>query len=266
MGDPAFIQNLKRAVGRDYALHLHRGLKIQINGDQIKGWDIEMRGSDKFAPMRVEYREKSDHGVVSVEILAGMAVPPPASSDPADQDEKESRSGWYVVCNGRIVVAADKTIASGWGSDDWPKWHPQYEGFLGIILFSSENAALLPLTTTKRSVDSSSVVYRHAMPRMRDVSKQWIAYTNVRRLTLEEAKRLEMAAKPVAVYNIKKREAVALPALVAKAKIDQANISYPMQRKRVRALADEFGDINMTYRDVGLRSFEYAYADLVGED
>jgi len=32
------------------------------------------------------------------------------------------------------------------------------------------------------------------------------------------------------------------------------------------SLASAFGNINMNYKDVGLKSFEYAYSDLVGED
>src|SRR5262249_49792439 len=46
---------------------------------------------------------------------------------------------------GRIVLAADKSSVSGWGTDDWPKWHPQYEGIIGLVFFASENAKLLPL-------------------------------------------------------------------------------------------------------------------------
>src|SRR6185437_14676569 len=179
-GNPSFIQKLRRTIARDYTLHLHQGLHIFVNGEKIDGWAVEMRSSKKFAAMRLTYRDKLQSGTVHVEILGGMAAPPPESADPDEKDEKESRSGWYVACNGRIVLASDKTSTSGWGTDDWPKWHPQYEGFIGLVLFSAEDAKLLPLTTTKRSVDNSSEVYRRAMPRMRELSKQWIAYTNVR--------------------------------------------------------------------------------------
>jgi hypothetical protein len=155
-GSPAFVQKLKRTIARDYALHLHRGLVIVLNGEIIKGWQIVMRKSAKFEPLRTSYIDKEESRPVSVEILAGMAALPPESSDPDESDQDEDRSGWYVACNGRIVLAADKSIVAGWGSDGWPKWHPQYSGFIGLILFVAEDAAYLPLTTTKRSVDTSS--------------------------------------------------------------------------------------------------------------
>jgi hypothetical protein len=173
-GDPAFMQNLRRTIARDYALHLHRGLAILLNGQKISGWQIEMRASGDFAPTRVQYQDEVDGGPVNVEIVAGMAAPPPENSDPDGADDYENRFGWYFVCNGRIVLAANRDEVSGWGTEDWPQWHPQYNGFVGFILFTAENAARLRLTTTKRSIDRSSVVYRRARPRMRDVSKQWI--------------------------------------------------------------------------------------------
>jgi hypothetical protein len=265
-GNPAFIQRLKRTIARDYALHLHRGLTITLNGDTIKGWEIELREGKHFEPLRVAYTdEEEDLPVVNVELLAGMAASPPETSEPDESDQEEDRSGWYAACNGRIVLAADKSSVAGWGTDDWPKWHPQYSGFIGIILFVSEDAARLPLTTTKRSVDTSSSVYRRALPRMREASKQWIAYTNVRKQALEQAKRFEAAAKPLSIFEVKRSPAVSLPSLRAKPKVQAANIAYSMPRERVRELADEFGNINMSYREVGINSFDYAYSNLVGE-
>jgi hypothetical protein len=272
--DPAFVQRLRRTIARDYTLHLHRGLTISVNGENIQGWSIEMREGSSFAPMRISYKDKvqvieddkTKLEVVNVEILAGMAAPPPETTDPDEKDPKESRSGWYVACNGRIVLAANKTDVAGWSTDDWPKWHPQYEGFLGLVLFSSENAKLLPLTTTKRSVDTSSAVYRAAMPRMRDVSKNWIAYTNLRRQALEQAKTHEEKAKPITIYEIKARETVRLPQLAPKPKRAMTTIAYAMTPKQVRTLADALGDIGMTNRDVGIKSFKYTYEDLVGDE
>ena len=120
------------------------------------GWQIGLRQSDEFAPMRVDYEDRLEDDEVRVEIIGGMAAPPPESIDPSEDDEGDKRFGWYVVCNGRIVLAADKSNVSGWGTDDWPQWHYQYSGFIGIILFTAPNAVALPLTTTKRSVETSS--------------------------------------------------------------------------------------------------------------
>ena len=65
--NPAFVQNLKRTIARDYSLHLARGLTISLNGDVIQGWKIELRQGDDFASMRVEYKDEAEgkHPTVS---------------------------------------------------------------------------------------------------------------------------------------------------------------------------------------------------------
>ncbi len=263
----AFIQNLRRIISRDYSLHLHRGLRVFINGTQVTGWQIEMLEGADFAPMRIEYPDEVDGDDVIVEVIGGMSAPPPDTSDPDVEDDAEKRFGWYVVCNGRIVLAADKTSVSGWGTEEWPQWHRQYSGFMGIVLFTAANAAALPLTTTKRSVDTSSEVYRRARPRMREVTRSWINYTNARKQSLDEAKRVEASAAPVAIYSVKAQPSAILPKLALTPVHEPvANVSYAVPLTRLKKLARALGRPGMPYRDVGLKTFEYAYDDLVGDD
>lgn len=265
-GSPAFLQNLRRTIARDYSLHLQRGLQVTLNGAPVAGWAIELRQSDDFIPMRIDYQDEVDGDSVSIEIIGGMAAPPPESIEPDENEEGDRRFGWYVVCNGRIVLAADKSSVTGWGTEEWPQWHYQYAGFIGIILFTAAKAAALPLTTTKRSVDTSSEVYRRARPQMREVSKRWIAYTNQRKQALEEAKRRENAAVSVPLASVVRQAVVTLPMLVAKPVEKPANVNYSVPVSRMKKLAKELGSINMPYRDVGLKTFDYAYKDLVGDD
>ena len=264
---PRFVRNLRRAIARDYALHLHRGLVIEVQGKPVSGWTIELRQGGEFIPMRAQFTEELDGEQVFIEVLAGMAAPPPDDSEPSeDFDEGQNISGWYVVCNGRIVLAADKTTLTGWGTEGWPQWHPQYSGFMGIIIFSSRRADLLPLTTTKRSVDETSAVYRQFRPKMRETTKEWISYTNTRKQIRKEAIQQEEVAKAVPIFEVVVKQEVELPKIAPKPKVPEANVLYTVPRPRLRSLASAFGNINMAYKDVGRRSFEYAYDDLVSEE
>ena len=264
-GNPAFIRNLRRTIARDYSLHLNRGLKIAVGEKAVEGLPIELRQGGDFAPVRVEYKDQPGEDEVMVEIIGGMAAPPPESIDPDDAKDGVRRFGWYVACNGRIVLAADKTTVSGWGTSNWPQWHQQYSGFIGIVLFTAANAADLPLTTTKRSVDASLGVYLRARRRMRDISKEWIAYTNVRKQALSEAKRREAVPDAVPIQHVKKRLSIALPKLVRVKTAPVANVNYSVPVSKMKRLATELGNVNMTYRDVGLKSFDYTYDDHVGD-
>ena len=264
--NPAFIQNLRRTIARDYSIHLNRGLTIFVNDDAVTGLPIKLGRGEEYAPVRVDYEDRANGERVSVEIIGGMAAPPPESIDPDEGEDGDKRFGWYVACNGRIVLAADKTGIAGWGTQDWPQWHRQYSGFIGIVLFTASNAVALPLTTTKRSVDVSSGVYLRARRRMRDISKEWIAYTNARKQALEEAKRKEIAAAVVPIQDVEKRLSISLPRLSPVQTERRANVNYSVPVSRMKKLAKELGSVNMPYRDVGLKSFDYAYDDLVGEE
>lgn len=265
--NPVFIERLERTIARDYALHLERGLNVSINGKDVVGARIEFLQSDEFVPMRVSYSDEKDDEPVTVEIFGGMAAPPPEGTEPEDTREREyHRFGWYVACNGRIVLAGDKSSVSGWGLDDWPNWHPQYTGFLGIVFFSASNASALPLTTTKRSVDVTSEVFLRARPRMRELTKQWTSYTNMRKQALEKAKEKEQVARPVAMRDVDRRAEAVLPRLVRIPRTRVANVHYSVPISRMKKLAEALGKITMPYREVGMRSFDYTYDDLIGDE
>ena len=262
----AFVQNLKRTIARDYSIHLNRGLTVLVNDDAVTGLPIKLSRGDEYAPVRVDYEDWVNGERVAVEIIGGMAAPPPESIDPDEVDDGDKRFGWYAACNGRIVLAADKTSVAGWGTQDWPQWHRQYSGFIGIVLFTAANAAVLPLTTTKRSVDVSSEVYLRARLRMRDISKEWIGYTNARKQALDDAKRREVATAVVSIHDVEKRPSISLPRLFPVQTERRANVHYSVPVSRMKKLAKELGSVNMTYREVGLNSFNYTYGDLVGEE
>ena len=264
--NPAFVENLRRIMARDYSLYLARGLNIEVGDKLIVGANVELARSDDFSPMRIAYEDAQNGETVSVELLGGMAAPPPDSVEPDERFDGDKRFGWYVACNGRIVMAADKSTVAGWGTDDWQQWHRQYAGFIGIVLFSASDTAALPLTTTKRSVDQTSEVYRGAQLKMRDLSKEWIAYTNIRKQALEEAKEKEAAARAVPIGQVEIRPALVLPTLNVRKVEKPANVHYSVPVKRMKRLAKAMGNINLAYREVGVRSFEYTYNDLVGEE
>lgn len=263
--DTRFLVNLHRTIRRDYMLHLNRGINIILNGDEISALDLSLRTSGEFKPIRIQYSD-TVNPEVHVEIIAGMAAEPPDDLAPTEDTRGDQRYGWYVACNGRMVLAGDKTFISGWGTEGWPQWHRQYSGFLGVVHFTSPNADNLPLTTTKRNVDAVSEVFRVARTRMRDISRQWIQYTNERKRDLDQAKQKERQTQPVRLYDVKDHTEVTLPNLPRKHYVPQANVHYSVPRKRMRALAAGLGNINMTYRDVGLRSFEYTYDEFAGDE
>ena len=261
LGDPTYARALRRMLARDYMVPLMRGLEIRVNGEPVTGWKLELRENESFAPMRSRY----DDGEVSVEIVAGMFSPPPDDREPDDQSKVSDVSGWYVLCNGRVVLAADTTVLTGWGVT-LPKWHKQYTGFAGLVLFRAENPELLPMTTTKRNVDVSSVVYQRALNKMYKPARAWVDYTNARKQNVESVRELEQSVTAIDVFSVPQREEVKLPEVARPATRERlANVNYAVPLRKLRALASGLGNASMSYRDVGLESFEYAFEDLADE-
>lgn len=260
--DPTYERSLRRILGRDYMIPLMRGLTLTVNAQPVTGWKLELRENENFAPMRHSYVD----GDVAVEIVAGMAFPPPDDREPDETKKANDVSGWYILCNGRVVLAADTSTLTGWGVS-LPKWHKQYTGFAGVVLFSAENPELLPMTTTKRNVDVSSAVYQRAIARMHEPARAWIDYTNGRKQDIEAAKPLEETAAATDIFAVTRSATFKVPTIARPSAHERvANVNYAVPLKRLKALASALGDSSMSYRDVGLTSFDYAYDDHVDED
>lgn len=261
-GNPAYEAGLRRTLGRDYLLPLMQGLTVTLNEQPVAGTDLGFKEGEGFAPMRTSYQD----GDVTVEILAGMAEPPPDDLEPDESDRRIQDWGWYLICNGRVVLGPDATNLTGWGVNNLPGFHPQYAGFRGMVLFTSPNPGALPMTTTKRGIDVSSEVYIRARSAMAAPARSWIDYTNARKADREAAKAREAAASPVRLADVAEAPAVSLPTSAKGTKVRLANVNYAKPVPEMNRLAKALGNINKSYRDVGIESFDYAYRHLVDED
>ena len=214
----------------------------------------------EFQPYRKCYE---DDGVI-VKIVAGMATPPPDDNEPSEHGETRY-IGWFVFCNDRVVLAADKTERTVWGHEGFARWHPQYNGFIGMALFYGKDPKLLPWTTTKRNVDESSPIYRRAVIQMKMATKPWIEYTNRRKADLEEAKRKEAESKSVSIFSVGDDSEFKTPPTSAPL-VQLANIHYQKPLREVQKVAAELGNRNMTYRNVGIKTFNFYLENEVSEE
>jgi hypothetical protein len=249
--DPVFVNRLRKSIARDYSIFLQSGFEIKVNGIPIEPIVFAVKEGAGFQPGRLQYREDG----ISVELIAGMAAPPP--DDPSAQTKVPTEMfGWYVLCNDRVVIAADKTSRTVWGHGDFNTWHPQYNGFLGIISFHSKDPNKLPWTTTKRAIDLNDPMYRRAVPRMKELTETFIDYTEARKEDLGEAKRHEQASISRPVAEIPVGNVMTVPRLTAST-VQMATIQYRKPREEVQKVAKALGNRNMNYKQVGIETFDY---------
>ncbi|HWX40580.1 MAG TPA: ATP-binding protein, partial [Blastocatellia bacterium] len=113
---------------------VNRGLTITLNSIPLQAYALVLLLSPEIRPAYEEMLAPSTPEV-SVKLYAGLE-----KSDP-------SAAGWYVFCNGRLVLGADQSRTTGWGEDGLktiPKFHNQYARFRGYVFLESDNSALLP--------------------------------------------------------------------------------------------------------------------------
>jgi hypothetical protein len=115
---------------------------------------------------------------VNVKIYAGLS------------DRLKDEGGWYIFCNGRMVLEADQTNITGWGEGNEAKvqkYHGDFAFFRGYVFFDSDDAELLPWTTTKTGVDTDSSLYKSVRLEMINMMKPILDF--LRKMAIEKSQK-----------------------------------------------------------------------------
>lgn len=261
LGSPAFESRLLSAAAQTFAAFLDQGLTIKINGNKVKPMEFAFLQGHGFQPLHEQFVQKVDGQIVDVELWAGAAATR-GERPGSDEDDDASPWGWYVLCNNRVVLAADKSERTGWGLAKFPQWHPQYNGYVGIIAFRSESPFLLPWTTTKDDIDAETVLYRKARGKMQVAAREYITYSRARKANPTAAKKAEREAKPVRATAVSKPQSMKTPPVPGTTD-GAVNIQYQKPKREVARVAAALGDPDLSATAVGAKTFEYFYVNKV---
>jgi hypothetical protein len=164
LNDGTIARTLSRAIAQSYPFFLGNLVEVEINDTTVERMELPFGGSDSITPASAKFEQAG----VEVTMLATVA--------PKERRSQEL-AGWYVICNGRVVLAADKTPLTGWGSTI-AAFHSKYVGFVGLALFSSDDPASLPWTTNKRGLNREALVFQRARNVMAGIAKPIITFLN----------------------------------------------------------------------------------------
>ncbi len=149
-----FEAELLEKIGSAYSLFIDKGLNISVNGNSAKSHIPSLPDSKNLKSSRKSFVKDG----VRTLIIAGV-----------NKSEEKGAGGWYVFCNGRMILEADKTPNTGWGTD-LRKFHQAINPFLGFVYFQSDKLNQLPWTTTKDNVNFESSIYQYTLVRMKAVA------------------------------------------------------------------------------------------------
>ncbi len=176
-----FVNELRNSMAEHFTMFLQRGLRILVNGTAVAPVRVEVLVSeDAGGPTPFVFQKLIDDVLVSITVglNTGRALGEDDDESPEfERDRSAATAGWTVFCNDRAVIVGDKSRLTGWG-DGIPLYHYQFSIITGIVEFRSNRAEKLPVTTTKRALDSSSDVWLQALVKMKEGMRIWVSYTN----------------------------------------------------------------------------------------
>jgi hypothetical protein len=120
------------------------------------------------------WSEKLDKKSVQIAIVTGVGPSTP------------KMAGWYVVCNGRLILDADRRDVTGWGVVEElgeqkiviPGYHNQFARFRGLVTFDSSDSGAVPWNTMKTDVDQDSPIWQSAREKMIELMRPVIDFLN----------------------------------------------------------------------------------------
>ncbi|MCV2370024.1 ATP-binding protein [Roseateles oligotrophus] len=176
-----FENDVRTAIAEHFTMFIQWGLTVVLNGKAVEAVRVEVLVStDEKSPAPYIYQNTIDGVLVSITVglNTGKSLGDDDDDDPGfERDRSSATAGWTVLCNDRAVIVGDKGRLTGWG-DGIPLYHPQFAIITGIIEFRSKHADKLPVTTTKRALDTSSNVWLESLVKMKEGMRIWISYTN----------------------------------------------------------------------------------------
>ena len=241
----AFEKKLLDRVEAVYGVFLKNGLKIEVNKQTAEPKIPTLYQSKNLKPS-IETLQKEG---VKIKIIAGVT----------SEDEK-NLNGWFIFCNGRMILRGDKTETTGWGGG-LRKFHPSTNRFFGFVYFESKDVNKLPWTTTKDGVDFESEIYQYTLGEMVKLAKPVVAFLIAQYRKDKDmvgARELVEKAKEVSVAQLGTNSSVFTANYKASASdAKHQKIEYKVPLKDFKRAQKLLEDDRVTAEDLGKHTFYY---------
>ena len=149
-------------------------ISISVNGTHLSATSLTLLEAAGFSPgvQLLSFDTESD-SPINVRVIVAVAESSPR------------HAGWYVVCNGRVIIEADRTRKMAWGILEQegnklltPSYHNQYARFRGVVYFDSSDSSKVPWNTTKTDIDQDSPAWQAVFLVMIDMMRPVVTFLN----------------------------------------------------------------------------------------
>lgn len=252
--DGVFEGQLREDIGKTYAYFLTKFVNIFVNEKEILPTNLHVGSNNATDRFEVDG--------VTCTITAGLGTPEAGKY-------RDKGSGWFVFCNGRTVISADKSPLTGWNNNGLPIFQPKHRPFLGTVYFVSRYADRLPWDTTKSGINEDSEIWQEAKRQMVVVGRSVTSFldgrytdegTEIAQKELAEATKDRVDAMTASIARKKTFEQPKKP------KKRTTRIQYDARIEHVKKIADYLSQPGMSGSDIGRHTFHFFLRNEVGED
>jgi len=263
-----FENALKAEIAREQILNIAKGIVIKINGEPIKPAQLTIKFNSEIIPSYWKHTFKHKNSDLNVEIYAGVS------------EELETEGGWNIFCNDRLILSRDTSPITGWtglNSDGVAKYHQQFWGFRGYVLFEAKESSVLPWNTTKTGIDADSSDYSAVRKKMIEMMKDIFLLLNRQKKEREKdnpeknqiLNNKVKTANSVSIVQIIKEKSKLDPKFHFPVEMnpvrdtDSKSIKYNVPTVKFNKVKKHIGASNPS--DVGSKTFDYYYENEIGD-
>ena len=256
LANSIYINEIKNKISNIYSLFIDAGLKIHVNSKLLESNLPHFINTDDISTVRQKLDYKSDNGnLIKILVIAGLSR----------SKDKSLDGGWYVFCNGRLILEKNRDKRTGWGVD-FPSFHNKFNSFTGFMLFNSTDVEQLPWTTTKEDIEIDSPVYQFALnhakifakPVTTFLSNMYPSNNEVEDIIPDNREReLLKTAKTIEYKEIAKTEQSFKYTPRKPSETNYTTISYKKTKDEVNKIKSILGKKRISNKEIGELTFDY---------
>ena len=169
-----WLENALNGFRDRYSIYFSKGFEITIsyNGKPLNEITSSLPGFRRDGLVLPSYLEKNMDGV-KVIIESGIHEKYYLSSEKSYSltvnKTLTNDFGIYFICNDRVIVKASTSNKHGWKT----KWHSEYNGFICLVRFISEEPNRLPWNTAKNGMREDSILFLTVIEEIQPIADQY---------------------------------------------------------------------------------------------
>jgi hypothetical protein len=265
LNQPAFVSRVLSEISMRHALALQQGLAIEVNERPLVPHPPTLMASAELEPISyVEMLRDSEGAEIEMRLFAGLTSGEEEDEE-VDTDDPSlftggDAAGWYVFCNGRALLFANRGRLTGWG-EEVPRFHPQYRRFRGFVYLSGESAAM-PWNTAKTDVDEDSEIWAQTRHHIVDATRKSVTVMNRIKREVQQrppddrplVRALE-SSRPAGLDDLRERRAYKVPDPPARIVSDVRKIAYSVSADAFERASTALDTDRAS--EIGQRTFRY---------